>query len=134
MVSNCDAFYKVASGDTCDSIAAKNGISATQFRQWNTNVGGTACNGLWLNAYVCVSTIGHTPTTTRGNGVATPTPTQSGMVNNCNRFHFVGTGQNCDSIARQYGTTVATFVRWNPAAGSNCAGLWSNTYACVGVM
>jgi hypothetical protein len=76
MVSNCDAFYKVASGDTCDSIAAKNGISATQFRQWNTNVGGTACTGLWLDAYVCVSIIGHNPTPTNpGNGIATPTPT-----------------------------------------------------------
>jgi LysM repeat protein len=36
--SNCDKFYKVASGDSCDSVTAKFGISVSQFRTWNTAV------------------------------------------------------------------------------------------------
>jgi hypothetical protein len=36
--SNCNNFYKVASGDSCDVITSKFGISFTQFRTWNTAV------------------------------------------------------------------------------------------------
>ncbi|KAF6810621.1 LysM domain-containing protein [Colletotrichum plurivorum] len=52
---------------------------------------------------------------------------------NCKRFHFVQPGQNCDIISRQYGISLANFIRWNPAAGANCQGLWAQTYACVGL-
>ena len=38
IVSNCDGFHQVASGDQCDTIAAKYGISEAQFRSWNTQV------------------------------------------------------------------------------------------------
>ncbi|KAK1990035.1 hypothetical protein LX36DRAFT_593478, partial [Colletotrichum falcatum] len=30
--------------------------------------------------------------------------------------------------------TVAQFLEWNPSAGSSCAGLWANAYACVGII
>lgn len=36
--SNCNNFYKVASGDSCDAITSKFGISLAQFRTWNTAV------------------------------------------------------------------------------------------------
>ncbi|RYP68506.1 hypothetical protein DL769_005503 [Monosporascus sp. CRB-8-3] len=49
-----------------------------------------------------------------GNGVETPQPIQSGMVGNCNTFHF--------------------FTTWNPAVGKDCSGLWSDTYACAGLI
>ncbi|KAI1860817.1 uncharacterized protein JN550_011279 [Neoarthrinium moseri] len=137
MVANCDAFHKVVSGDSCATIASKNGITVTQLAAWN-DVGGTSCPGLWLDVYVCVSIVGHTPatpTTTRpGNGVATPTPTQSGMTPNCKSFHFVATGENCATIASKYKISTTQFINWNPAVGSGCAGLWANTYACVAVL
>lgn len=36
LAENCDKFYKVASGDSCDAIAARNSITVAQFRSWNT--------------------------------------------------------------------------------------------------
>lgn len=36
LAENCDKFYKVASGDTCDAIAKKNSITVAQFRSWNS--------------------------------------------------------------------------------------------------
>ena len=66
-------------------------------------------------------------TTTAGNGVATPVPTQSGMVGNCNKFHFVATGQTCDTIAALYDISTAQFIQWNPAVQSGCTGLWAST-------
>ncbi|KAK2029532.1 LysM domain-containing protein [Colletotrichum zoysiae] len=134
MVGNCDAFYRVVSGDTCAAIAGKSGISLSQFVQWNPSVG-SSCSGLWLDAYVCISIIGHAPTPTKpGNGVATPTPIQDGMTKSCKTFHFVAAGNTCATIAQRYGITVAQFTSWNPAVGSSCTGLWANTYACVAVL
>ncbi|KAF5482996.1 LysM domain-containing protein [Colletotrichum siamense] len=137
MVGNCDSFYFVKSGDTCAAIASKSGISVSQFVDWNPSVG-SSCGGLWLDAYVCISIIGHTPTTptptSPGNGVATPTPIQDGMTKSCKKFHYVVSGNTCTTIASQYGITVAQFTSWNPAVGSSCTGLWLNTYACVAVL
>jgi LysM repeat protein len=133
MVSNCDAFYFVKLGDTCASIASANGISVSQFTTWNTGAG-SSCQTLWGNVYVCISIVGHNPTPTNpGNGIQTPTPIQEGMTKNCKRFHFVQAQETCGVIAGKYGISVSQFISWNPAAGSNCAGLWAQTYACVGV-
>ncbi|KAI4858574.1 hypothetical protein F4820DRAFT_442209 [Hypoxylon rubiginosum] len=136
IVDNCDEFYYVKTGDSCANIASSHGITLAQFLQWNPNAGST-CGGLWADAYACVSVLGTgpSPTSTQpGNGVATPTPTQDGMVSNCNKFHFVYNGQTCATIAALYSISVAQFVQWNPAAKSDCSGLWGSTYACVGVI
>ncbi|KAL3478573.1 hypothetical protein BJX99DRAFT_105093 [Aspergillus californicus] len=135
MVSNCDAFYKVVSGDECAVIAANHGISVTQLYTWNTQIG-TACSGLWVDYYICVSIIGVNPTSTTtsaGNGVATPTPTQAGMTGSCRRFALVGTGDSCESIARDAGITLARFYSWNSGVGSSCGSLWLGYYVCIGV-
>lgn len=37
-VSDCNKWRKIASDDTCESISAKNAITVTQFRSWNTQI------------------------------------------------------------------------------------------------
>ena len=140
MVGNCDAFYFVKSGDQCGTIASSNGISLAQFYEWNPAIGNT-CGGLWLDVNVCVSVIGVSPTTpppasttAPGNGIATPTPFQVGMTGNCKTFHLVKSGDTCATIAATAGITVAKFVSWNPAAKSDCTGLWLDTYSCIAVL
>lgn len=142
MVNNCDAFHFVTDGDTCASIASQYGISLSQFSSWNTKTG-TNCAGLWLNAYVCVSIIGVSPTSavpsttvkpTPSNGISTPTPIQSGMVNNCDAFHLVVSGDECGLIASKYGISLTQFYAWNPAVGSSCATLGLDYYVCVSIV
>ncbi len=135
IVSNCNAFYFVNSGERCADIASKNGISLSQFYSWNPSAG-SDCSGLWANAYACVGIIGLTKptTTTAGNGVATPTPTQPSIVSNCNSFYFVKSGEGCADIASRNGISLSQFYSWNPSAGSDCSGLWANAYACVGII
>ncbi|KAK8028333.1 LysM domain-containing protein [Apiospora marii] len=137
LVDNCNAFYLVKAGESCDDIANSHGITLAQFLAFNPAAGST-CSGLWANAYACVSTIGMTPapptTTQPSNGVITPVPTQIGMVSDCNKFHMVENGQSCSVIASLYSISVAQFVQWNPAVKSDCSGLWSSTYACVGLL
>lgn len=38
IADNCDAFYKVKSGDQCDTIAKANNISEEQLKNWNTEI------------------------------------------------------------------------------------------------
>lgn len=137
MVDNCDAFHLVQKDEECQSIASKYGISLDDFVKWNPKIGGTACTGLWANVHVCVSVIGSDPsptTTAPSNGVTTPTPTQQGMVGNCNKFHLVEQGQGCSTITSKYGISLPDFVKWNDVGGLDCRGLWANVYVCVGVI
>ncbi|KAJ8131831.1 hypothetical protein O1611_g1793 [Lasiodiplodia mahajangana] len=141
IASNCNRFYEVQSGDICDTIVAAYGISLQNFYAWNPAVG-PSCTTLIPGDYVCVGVIGLTTTTTTtptttaplGNGIATPTPYQPGMVSDCDEFYLVKTGDTCDNIAANKGISVAQFYAWNPAAGLNtCKTLQAQTYACVGV-
>ncbi|KAK3941414.1 hypothetical protein QBC46DRAFT_458301 [Diplogelasinospora grovesii] len=142
MVSNCDDFYDVVSGDGCYNIAAANNITLDDFYAWNPAVG-TNCTSLWPDYYVCVGITASsaTPTTTpppsstsSGNGISTPTPTQTGMVDNCNSFYDVVSGDSCYNIAAANNITLDNFYAWNPAVGSSCGSLWLGYYVCVGIL
>ncbi|KAL7811323.1 hypothetical protein V8C26DRAFT_437473 [Trichoderma gracile] len=140
MVDNCNSFYLVKSGDSCAAIASSKGISLDNFYKWNPAVG-TGCSSLWVSYYVCVNVVGGpTPTTlktsktTPGNGVATPTPTQAGMVTNCKTFHLVASGDTCQAIADKAKITLANFEKWNPGVGSTCSSLWLGYYVCIGLI
>lgn len=134
MVSNCNKFVKVNPGDSCDGIAFFNGpISTENFVLWNAGVGGRECRGLQADTWACVGVIGGTPTTP-GNGIATPTPTQPGMVNNCKKFVKVKPGDSCGLIAVNNGISLDNFVLWNTGVGGReCRMLQADTYVCIGV-
>jgi hypothetical protein len=72
--------------------------------------------------------------TTKGNEVATPTPTQSGMIGTGNRFYRVGGDDTCKIIAKAPRITLANFYDWNKGVGSDCGPLWFSYYVCIGVM
>ncbi len=142
MVSDCNKFHKVETGQVCQQIADLYGIGLGNFDTWNPRVN-VDCSGLWANAYVCVGVIGHTAptsttlktsTTARGNGVATPTPTQPGMVGNCKTFHKVVSGDTCRDIIDNAKITLAQFYSWNPSVGSSCEYLQLGVYACIGLI
>ncbi|RHZ66291.1 hypothetical protein CDV55_107103 [Aspergillus turcosus] len=81
MVSTCDKFYLVQSGDTCASVASAADISLTEFYAWNPAVG-SSCSYLDVGDYVCVDILGYTITTTSttSGGISTPSPIQTGML------------------------------------------------------
>ncbi|CAK7209747.1 hypothetical protein SCUCBS95973_000545 [Sporothrix curviconia] len=135
---DCISFYKVAKGDTCAKVVAKySTISLSDFYSWNPAVG-TDCSGLWLDTYVCVGTTASATKkpspSTSATGPAVPSPTQDGLTSKCNRFYEVVKGDTCAKIVAKYGTfSLSDFYGWNPAVGTDCSGLWLNTYVCVGV-
>ncbi|KAG9250036.1 uncharacterized protein F5Z01DRAFT_630406 [Emericellopsis atlantica] len=140
MIGTCDRFYLVQKGDSCSIIATNNGIPLQSFVSWNPSVM-SDCSGLWAEVYVCIRVLGYQSTTVKpssttsaGNGIATPQPTQPNMVKNCNKFYLVEQGDNCAAIASSNGISQAQFIPWNPSVQSDCSGLWANVYACVQVV
>ncbi|KAL8285042.1 hypothetical protein RB601_006533 [Gaeumannomyces tritici] len=147
MVDNCKAFYLVSKGEACGSVIRKNNIKLSQLVAWNPSVN-PDCSGMWADVHVCAATLdggadsspgqttpGQQPTPpSQGNGVQTPSPVQDGMTARCKTFHFVRQGESYWGISNQYGISVEDFVRWNPAARSDCSGLWADTYACVALL
>lgn len=149
MTENCNKFYLVVRNDGCWAIANSNSISLDDFYAWNPalNVGGE-CSKLQPDINVCVGIIGGTqpspsptakPTAssvkpTPTNGIATPSPVQSGMVTNCNKFYLVKSGDGCWAISNDNGISTDQFAAWNPSVGVDCKGLFPNNYVCVGVV
>ncbi|KAE9378484.1 carbohydrate-binding module family 50 protein [Stipitochalara longipes BDJ] len=140
MVTSCNSFHLVASGDTCAVVAANAGISLSNFLAWNPAVG-TDCSLLFLDFWVCTGIIGGTTTTSSqvtttssGNGITTPTPFQPGMITTCNTFHLVVSGDTCFDIANTAGIALTDFISWNPGVGSDCSTLFLADFVCIGLI
>ncbi|KAK6496086.1 hypothetical protein TWF481_002110 [Arthrobotrys musiformis] len=142
MTKNCKEFRQVQSGDTCASITAKYGITQAQLISWNPAIK-SDCSSLWAKYYICVKPIGFKPnpttttkkpTTTKGNGITTPTPVQKGITKKCKSFRQVQKGDTCASIQKKSNITFKQFYSWNPAVGAECKSLWSKYYVCVAVL
>ncbi|KAF5585583.1 hypothetical protein FPCIR_8296 [Fusarium pseudocircinatum] len=66
-----------------------------------------------------------------GNSIQTPEPIQKGMVDNCNKFHYVTPTTTCQGVLDYYKISLADFVEWNPAVKEDCTNMWAGTNACV---
>ncbi|KAM0629154.1 hypothetical protein D7B24_005291 [Verticillium nonalfalfae] len=153
----CSGWVQSSYALSCDIIVRVIGMTLPQFQEWNpaTSMMGPGCNMInGLDYCIEVDFIQYTATmttaqsttsspgtttkasttstTTSGNGIATPTPIQAGMVANCNRFYFVKDGDICVNIAASQSVSLTNLYAWNPAIGTSCGGLWANVYICVG--
>lgn len=126
MVSICDTFYDVQSGDSCYNIADNHGVPLDSFYAWNPAVK-TDCSGLQPDEYICVGV------KATGTGVTTPYPIQTGMIATCDDFYKIIADDSCVDIANANKIPVASFYVWNPAVKTDCSGLQANEYVCVGV-
>jgi hypothetical protein len=137
MVRNCAKFHWIAKGVSCSQVISFQRITLAEFVTWNPTVGND-CSGMWAEVNVCVGIIGGTTpkpsSTTPGNGVQTPQPTQPGMVSSCNKFHWIAKGVTCNQVYSFQKITLADFVRWNPTVKDDCTGMWSEVNVCVGVI
>ncbi|KAL4993233.1 hypothetical protein BDV10DRAFT_190164 [Aspergillus recurvatus] len=79
-------------------------------------------------AQVSATTTGTpTPTSTM------PSPTMPGTASNCNKFHLVVDGDQCDKLASSYDISLDDFYTWNPGVGDDCRTLKTEYYVCIGV-
>jgi hypothetical protein len=53
IVSNCNKWYLVQSGDSCYTIEQATGVTLADLLAWNTDVN-SACTNLYLGYYICI--------------------------------------------------------------------------------
>lgn len=59
--------------------------------------------------------------------------TQTSITGDCIGFYKVQTNNDCYGIAQEAGVALDDFYSWNPAAKSDCSGLQSGEFVCIGV-
>lgn len=122
--SNCNKWYRITSGDTCDVVATKNGITVAQLRTWNTEIN-PSCSNLWLDYYICTGVPGAVPapTTTTTPPAPSNSPALPGAVSDCNKWYKIASGDTCDVVAGKNAITVAQLRRWNTQINSSTSSL-----------
>ncbi|KAK6336935.1 hypothetical protein TWF718_009724 [Orbilia javanica] len=138
----CDRWDLVYASGSCGVFTAKySGLTVSLLYSWNPAIK-SDCSNLWVGTYLCTQIKGWVPPTTTATttkpattisaGIKTPTPTQAQMINNCNKWYFVNSGDTCAAITSKTGATLAQLFAWNKSINSDCSGLWANVYVCVG--
>ncbi|KGO70454.1 hypothetical protein PITC_014640 [Penicillium italicum] len=172
-----DCTFKIAasSGNTCETFADSWGITTNVLKSINPDLD---CAKFDDNAEYCVSgkanddeptnttatpnaaeTMAEATTSSSTEATETPTPTSSasdheptqpGLAENCDEFHMVVSGDQCDSIETEldlrkthspqnptqpnpteYKITHKQFIDWNPDVGSDCTNLEQDYNVCV---
>lgn len=149
-IADCTYWVNVEDGDSCQSITSTYGIPPEDFYQYNPSIKGD-CSGLTVGYSYCIEvnyglgppepTMTAAPTTTSitsslptNTSASGPSPTQSGIADDCINFYQVQSGDYCQAIVEMYGTfTLEDFNNWNPAVGEDCSHLFTGYYVCVGV-
>ncbi|KXJ88345.1 hypothetical protein Micbo1qcDRAFT_150822 [Microdochium bolleyi] len=120
--ANCNKWYAVVSGDNCDTVEKKFGITHDQFISWNPAVSRDCQTNFWLGQAYCP-------------GDSTPAgPTFTGSPSNCNRWYAVVSGDNCETVEKRFSITHDQFISWNPAVSRDCqTNFWLGQAYCVGL-
>lgn len=79
------------------------------------------------------STTTRTTTTTTTTTSRAPSPTLSGTVKNCTKYHKIDWLDTCSRLARTYGVTTAQIQTWNPRFDCYDAPDYEGYHICVGV-
>ncbi|GIJ83220.1 hypothetical protein Asppvi_001740 [Aspergillus pseudoviridinutans] len=114
--ANCGRYYKVVSGDTCNSVALRFGITFADLQSLNAYLWNN-CTNLWLNYDVCVAPVSEAPISKDGtcgaaNGYGVCEGSQFGKC--CSTSGYCGsTGDycgagNCASGACELNTGATT--------------------------
>ncbi|KAJ4470891.1 hypothetical protein J3R30DRAFT_3408145 [Lentinula aciculospora] len=99
--ATCQPTYSVVSGDTCSEIASKFNVTVSALENANPTIDSN-CDNLFIGEQLCIP--------------STPPPT-------CTSDYAVKAGDVCDSIASQFGVTLAQLEAANPEIDPLCDNL-----------
>ncbi|KAH9866826.1 hypothetical protein J1614_008519 [Plenodomus biglobosus] len=142
---NCTNFADVPESFTCSDVLDFFELSLAQFYTMNPAVG-SDCSNLWTQQAYCISSPNApapapSPITSVASSAVPgstsklgPTaPTHTGQPANCIKWHTVGEGDSCSSVADKYFITLAQFYSWNLAVSTDCqTNFWRDQAYCVG--
>ncbi|KAI8207620.1 hypothetical protein K4K54_004856 [Colletotrichum sp. SAR 10_86] len=62
-----------------------------------------------------------------------PGPVHPGQPSNCNKWHVVKSGDDCESVPKKYSISATVFFGWNPSVSRDClTNFWIDYAYCVG--
>jgi membrane-bound lytic murein transglycosylase D len=123
-------YYKVRRGDNLGDIAKKNDVAVSDLKKWNHLKGNSVATGKSLKIILDVATDSRTSLASNTNKnkafitadspkvAAADVKTNSiekkdTLVSNAMNFYIVQKGDNLNTIAKKYNTTVADIQEWN---------------------
>ncbi|KAK0613261.1 hypothetical protein B0T14DRAFT_438148 [Immersiella caudata] len=143
VATNCNKWVVAKKGDNCATVENQAKITHAQFLSWNPAVSNDCITNFWVDYAYCVgvgasvSTTGRTSTQRTTTSPATPVtsipgPTFTGTPPNCNAWHLVKQGEDCSTITKLYGLSMADFRKLNPAVSSDCStNFWVGYAYCI---
>ncbi|KAF2007436.1 carbohydrate-binding module family 50 protein [Amniculicola lignicola CBS 123094] len=135
MPSNCKVFHQTTADQNCNDLVKLYGyFSEQQFMAWNPALNGN-CQGLWLDTWYCVGAFADIEYPLPAHQTIKPTAGNipSGYPSDCTRWYQTTGDETCDLIALMFGSfSKADFVKWNPSVFSDCGGIVSQAWYCVG--
>lgn len=108
--------YTVQAGDLCVTIADQFGITTEELMAANRTINAD-CTNLHEGDVLIIPGQPAATTTAAPNATATRTPGGSGGM------HTVGSGESCESIAAETGTTAQAIIAANPEINATCTNL-----------
>lgn len=138
-----DLFIDTNPGVTCPKFQA--GPPYCVIVDWTPDEGSTSTSSQTENPTTNTSTTIQSSTvqsittssyqslTTTDSVIPSIYPTMPGIDENCDAFHVVKPGDQCDTIASEHGITVAQLKSWNAEINSACSNLWIDYYVCTHV-
>ncbi|KAL4862529.1 hypothetical protein BDV12DRAFT_190368 [Aspergillus spectabilis] len=152
-IENCTEWFHISDEIyTCSTILLTYQLAIEEFYAMNPSVK-EDYSGLVLGTHYCVSTYldgvpagqpgwtgptftwtgtisptSTTSTSTTTSGVSTPSPVQTGIIETCDEFYRVSTGDTCYDIIQEHDVALSDFYVWNPAVKTDCTGLQADVY------
>jgi hypothetical protein len=122
LISGCKKSYLVTSG-TCESVAATNGLSPSQFFDLNPSINRPSCSNLYSGCSYCIS---------KGSD---PPVCPKDYSSKCDKFYEVKTGDICWAIIeRNPPLSLNQLFDYNPSIHNpSCDNLVPNCKYCVHV-
>jgi LysM repeat protein len=102
----CLQSYTVISGDTCNAIAAKFGVTASAIISANPVIN-SGCTNLQIGQVLCI------------------------LGGSCSQSYTVISGDMCNAIAAKFGVTASAIISANPAINSGCTNLQIGQILCI---
>ncbi|KAF3196306.1 hypothetical protein TWF106_005015 [Orbilia oligospora] len=116
---------------SCSDAADQYGVKQEDIEQWNQGLTpGSEC-AFAIGYQYCVS-VGDLviPEKEEQGPLPPPGPVQEGVVSPCFLWGE-NVNDDCATFISKNGISLAHFKEWNPAVGSDCENLWSDTWYCV---
>jgi membrane-bound lytic murein transglycosylase D len=130
-------YYKVRRGDNLGDIAKKNDVAISDLKKWNHLKGNSVASGKSLKIILDsnntdsraslasntnknkVLVAAESPKVAAAETKTTSVDKTDTLVSNATNFYIVQKGDNLNTIAKKYNTTVAEIKEWNHLSSTN---------------